>query len=214
MSRATVIILARHGQVEQIFPRRFIGQRDVPLDETGRRQARTLAQSVSGLGLDSIHASDLSRAMDTAGPSAKDQAVVAVSELREVCLGQWEGYTSNEVRALFPGEYERRGADLAGYRPSGGESFRDVQARALPALERIASRPGRHLVVAHGGVNRALLCAMLGMPLANLLRIEQDYCHVNILARDPEGWRVLGLNLPPCGPFPLPGRWAFLRPHP
>lgn len=214
MSRATVIILARHGQVEQILPRRFIGQRNVPLDEAGRRQAQALAQAVSGLGLDSIHASDLSRAMDTAGPSATDQAVVAVSELREICLGQWEGYTSSEVRALFPGEYERRGADLAGYRPSDGESFQDVQARALPALERIASQPGRHLVVAHGGVNRALLCAMLGMPLANLLRIEQDYCHVNILARDLEGWRVLGLNLPPRGPFPLPDRRAFPHPHP
>jgi broad specificity phosphatase PhoE len=198
------ILLARHGQVEQISPRRFIGQRDVPLDKAGRLQAETLAQALATTHLDGIWASNLSRAMDTAKPAAAGREITAVPELREICLGDWEGLTSDEVRARFPGEYERRGADFAEYRPVGGESFRDVQKRALPALARIASLPGRHLVVAHGGVNRTLLCAVLGLPLAQLMRLEQDYCHVNVLLRDPAGWRLLGLNIPPCGPFPLP----------
>lgn len=206
MSRATIILLARHGQVEQVAPRRFIGQRDIALDETGRRQAKTLACSVAGLELDSIFSSNLSRAMDTARNAAAGREVITRPELREICLGQWEGLTTDEVRSAFPGEYERRGADLARFRPEGGESFSDVQGRAMPVLEEIARRPGIHLVVAHGGLNRALLCAILGMPLGNLMRIEQDYCHMNILARDPAGWRVLGLNIPPRGPFRLPDR--------
>ncbi|EMG38884.1 fructose-2,6-bisphosphatase [Desulfocurvibacter africanus PCS] len=206
MTANTAIFLARHGQVIQNSPRRFIGQRDVPLDKVGRLQAETLAQALANTHLDGIWASDLSRAMDTAKPTAAGREITAVPELREICLGDWEDLTSDEVRARFPGEYERRGADFAEYRPVGGESFRDVQKRALPALERIADLRGRHLVVAHGGVNRALLCAILGLPLAQLMRLEQDYCHVNVLLRAPSGWRLLGLNIPPCGPFPLPLR--------
>lgn len=199
-----LILLARHGQVEQISPRRFIGQRDVPLDKTGRLQARILSQTLASTHLDGIWASDLSRAMDTAKPAAVGREIMAMPELREIRLGDWEGLTSDEVRARFPGEYEKRGADFSEYKPSGGESFRDVQKRALPALERIANLSGLHLVVAHGGVNRALICAILGMPLAHLMRLEQDYGHVNILRRDAAGWRLLGLNVPPSGPFCQP----------
>lgn len=201
-----LILLARHGQVEQVSPRRFVGQRDVPLDKAGWLQAQTLSHALASTHLDGIWASDLSRAMDTARPVAAGREIMAMPELREIRLGAWEGLTSDEVRARFPGEYEKRGADFSEYRPAGGESFRDVQKRALPALERIADSSGRHLVVAHGGVNRALICAILGMPLAHLMRLEQDYCHVNILRRDAAGWRLLGLNIPPSGPFPQPSR--------
>ncbi len=193
----STIFLARHGQVEQVSPRRFIGQRDVPLDKTGRSQAEALALVLADMTLDGIWSSDLSRAVDTAKPTAAGRGIKTVPELREIRLGDWEGLTSDEVRARFPGEYEKRGADFSEFRPTGGESFRDLQERALPALERIAGSPGRHLVVAHGGLNRALLCAILGMPLAHLMRMEQDYCHVNILLRDASGWRIQGLNLPP-----------------
>lgn len=170
----------------------------------GLRQAETLAHAMAGLDLKTFHASDLTRAMATLCPAASGRETSTWPELREVCLGRWEGLTTDEVSRRFPGEHELRRADLAAHRPAGGESFEDVLRRALPVLEHIARTPGRHLVVAHGGVNRALLCALLGMPLANLMRIEQDYCHVSILVRNASGWRVAGLNIPPSGPFPIP----------
>jgi broad specificity phosphatase PhoE len=53
------------------------------------------------------------------------------------------------------------------------------------------------LVVAHGGVNRAILCAGLGLPLSQALRLPQDYARLNILAWRPDGLAVRAVNLAP-----------------
>lgn len=42
-----------------------------------------------------------------------------------------------EVKSTFPGEYEKRGDNLPGYRPKGGESFSDLRDRVWPAMLRI-----------------------------------------------------------------------------
>lgn len=77
----------------------------------------------------------------------------------------------------FPGQYARRGQDLAHFRPDGGESFADVQCRALAALAHWRARypEGHLLLVGHAGLNRTLLAGYLALPLNDLLRIPQPY---------------------------------------
>jgi probable phosphoglycerate mutase len=118
-----------------------------------------------------------------------------VPDLREIDLGAWEGLTVDEVRERFPGRYEARGRNLAGFRPPGGESFADVQRRAWPAFEAATAEMDEPLaIVAHGGVNRVLLCRILGMPLENLFRLEQHYACINILHAGRDEFRVAVMN--------------------
>jgi probable phosphoglycerate mutase len=180
-----------------VTPRRFLGQRDVPLDAEGESQARRLGAALVGVPFDSALCSDLVRARDTARLilAGSPASVSPTPLLREIALGEWEGLTVAEVRENYPGEYERRGLDMAGYRPAGGESFRDVQARAAEFLRSLDSCTGTLLAVAHGGFNRALLCLVTELDLAELFSLDQDYCGVNILERSSGRWTVREVNL-------------------
>ena len=81
--------------------RRFQGQSDCPLDETGRAQADRAARLLAALGPDLIISSDLSRAASTAAPLARLTGlnVTTDKDLRERYGGLWEGLTDPEIRA-------------------------------------------------------------------------------------------------------------------
>ncbi len=59
----------------------------------------------------------------------------------------------------------------------------DFSSRALEAFNGIVSRhEGESIaIVAHGGINRVILCGLLGIPLENIFRIEQDFAALNII---------------------------------
>ena len=193
-----LIFLLRHGAIDNPLPRRFLGRSDLPLNADGVRQARDLARWMGVLPFRRVCASPLSRAVETAAlvsgrPAA---AIERVETLVEIDLGAWEGLSLAEVQVRFPGEYEQRGQDLAAYRTPGGESFSEVADRACPALADLArDMPGPLLVVAHMGVNRAVLSRLLGRPLALLLDIPQAYAAVNVLCAGPQGLEVAAVNL-------------------
>ncbi len=202
MNGATVLLL-RHGEIEQAQPRRFVGQRDLPLTERGREQARAWSPVLAKLPLAGAWCSDLSRCRETAELALAKSGVSAtpLPGLREISLGRWEGLTTDEVRQRFCGEFERRGANLAQVAPAGGESFSQAQDRVWTALTGILTgRTGMLLVVAHAGVNRAILCRILGVPLNNLFQLGQDYCTMNILEFPLHApARLVSLNLPVNG---------------
>ncbi len=204
----TTVYLLRHGAIAQVSPRRFVGQADHPLTEAGRAQARLWREALADLTLDAAVTSDLCRCTETASIvlAGRDIPVRREPRLREIDLGAWEGLTADEVRERFPGQYERRGLDLTLHRPRDGESFADLQNRAVSALAEIAQQPlGNVLAVAHGGVIRVVLCHALGLPLAHLFRINLDYCRLCILTMDAEAWRVDAVNLAPVPPWRFPG---------
>ena len=194
----SVIYLVRHGEITQSSPRRFVGQSDLPLTDRGREQMRQVAGYLVGKGVRRVLCSPLSRCVESAGivGAALGLEPGAVPDLREIGLGAWEGVTVDEVRVRFPGAYEARGRDLVGFRPAGGESCADLQRRAWTAFEIISGFDATQAIVAHGGVNRALLCRVLGMPLENLFRLGQDYACVNILRVDEGGCLVEAVNMP------------------
>uniref|UniRef100_I2PXS4 Fructose-2,6-bisphosphatase n=1 Tax=Desulfovibrio sp. U5L TaxID=596152 RepID=I2PXS4_9BACT len=201
------IYLLRHGAILQRTPRRFVGQADHPLTEAGRAQARLWREGLADVAFTLAVVSDLTRCLETAALVLEGRKIPLSPEprLREIKLGAWEGLTRDEVEARFPGAYRRRGCDMAGFRPDGGESFADVQARAVAVIGELAGIPGNMLVVAHGGVNRAILCHALGMDLTHLFRLGQDYCHLNILTPDTDCWRVDAVNCAPVPPWRFPG---------
>ena len=192
------VYLLRHGDSRPDTVRRFVGRSDGPLNETGRAQAEFWRRGLARIPFSRICCSDLQRSVETAriiGRRIKAPLTI-LPGLVEIDLGSWDGMPVSEVRRLFPGEYDRRGANLAGYRPPGGESFSDLSARVVPAFEDLVRHSaGNLLVVGHAGVNRVILCHLLGMPLTNLFRLEQGYGCLNVLEFAQNTHRVAGLNI-------------------
>ena len=91
--------------------------------------------------------------------------------------------TFTEIKEKYPEEFEAWAGNPLRYSPIGGESTIEVKDRVIPPLVRILdNHRGENIaVVAHGGVNRIILCHFLGVPLENIFRIEQDYAAVNII---------------------------------
>ena len=103
-----------------------------------------------------------------------------------------------EIRERFPEEYAARGRDIENWRPPRGESFADCRARVMTAIDEIAAdSEGNVLVGGHAGVNRLILCSVLGIPVGNLHSIGQDYGCVNIIEFAPGRARVQLVNYTP-----------------
>jgi broad specificity phosphatase PhoE len=145
----TTILIARHGETDWNRDGIWQGWADPPLNETGRSQARELAEQLRDVPFDAVYASDLRRASETAEIVAAPHGVPVVVDagLREIDIGSWSGLTRAEIEARFPN----------GERPD-GETRDEHAARVLAAVERIArANPERRvLLVTHGGTMRAL----------------------------------------------------------
>jgi probable phosphoglycerate mutase len=196
-----LVYLVRHGEIQrQGEYKRFIGQLDWPLSTEGIRQAQRLSQELSGVQLAAIWCSDLKRSLKTAEIIADRQNVCPQvrRDLREINMGIWEGITFEEIRRRYPKEFEARGQDIVHYRPPGGETFLDCSERAIATFQEILDyTEGNILIVGHAGVNRVILCHVLGMPLQNLLRIGQDYGCLNLIDHGAFGYCLRVLNMVP-----------------
>lgn len=191
------IYLLRHGEINPGKPRKFIGQTDLSLIPEGREQMSVLGSFLHRrTTFDQIVSSPLSRCLESSELLNRSLKTITCVEpdLAEIHLGDWEGLTAEQVREKFPGEYEARGADMAGYSPAGGESFQDLQDRVWPVLQKIIAQVETAAVVSHAGVQRVLLCRILGIPLDNLFRIKQDYGCYNILHVDEDHIQLACLN--------------------
>jgi alpha-ribazole phosphatase len=200
-NKKRAIYLLRHGELDLMGERRFVGQVDPPLSEKGLEQARFWWRELASEEFDRICCSDLIRSHQTAKIIAGDkrERIEIVPQLREIDLGAWDGLRMAEVQERFPLEWERRGEDLTGYRPPGGESFADLQDRAVPVFDELTvNSSGNVLVVGHAGVNRVILCHILGIPLNNLFRLAQDYAHLSIVDCNNEPPRLAALNIAPA----------------
>jgi broad specificity phosphatase PhoE len=180
----TRILLVRHGETDWNLDRRLQGHADRPLNDTGRAQARALADELADEQLDAVYASDLARAHETAHIVAETKSlrVTALPELRERHFGTWEGLSDDEIHERFPEE-------IANGTLGDGEPREEMNRRVLEALERIAAAhpDGTVLVVSHGGPLRAVLrhCEIDGVE-----RVEN--CHVLRLEASDGRLREIG----------------------
>src|SRR5690606_4727449 len=134
--------------------RRIQGMTDIPLNETGRQQARETGRRLAGRRFDGIYTSPLARARETAQIIADELGMPApqpLDALVERDYGDAEGLTFAEIERRYPDR------DTV----PGQETRAAVAARVIPALHALAGRhPGESiLVVSHGGAIRTVLMA-------------------------------------------------------
>ncbi len=181
----TRLYLARHGQVTNHHELRYNGHFDVDITEKGLEQMENLAAFLKDYPVEAIYSSDLVRTYRGAEIAAQALGLKnkRLTDLREVCLGQWEGLSMNEVKERFPDEANLRFRDLAHHRVKGGENIVDLSNRVIPAIENLLKHhKGEAIfILAHGGVNRTILCDAMSLPLENFFKMEQDYGCLNII---------------------------------
>jgi probable phosphoglycerate mutase len=190
---AVRLVLWRHGQTDFNAERRFQGQRDVPLNAEGFRQAVIAARYVAALRPAVIFSSDLSRATATAGELARltGLGVQLDKDLRERSGGSWEGLKDTEIIARYPEAWTARAS-------RDGESVEVVADRTSAALERVADslKPGTlAVVVGHGAALGLATSRLLGLP--DQLRPLGPFgnCHWSVLSRTGSKWRLLQHNV-------------------
>ncbi|MGP8051476.1 MAG: alpha-ribazole phosphatase [Desulfobaccales bacterium] len=186
----TRLYLVRHGQVAEGHTTRYHGHNDIGLSPGGVQQFEALVAQLAAVPLKGIYSTDLSRTIKGAEiiSRGRELAPLVIPELRELNFGVWEGLTFTEILEQYPSQLEARLRDLSSFRIPGGESLKDLEARALPRLRELLARhrEAAFLIVAHAGVNRVILCEALGLSLNHIFRLEQNYGCLNIIDYFPD----------------------------
>lgn len=182
----TIIGFLRHGQTDWNIDFRLQGTTDIPLNETGRQQAREVAGLIRAADWDALITSPLSRAADTAAivsglalmPSAEVEPL-----LLERAFGVGEGLTYEEWSERF------RGLDVI----PGGETVVELADRVNLLLETLLTkhRGKRVLAVSHGALIRKVIeiCSDYTLPLEG--QRFRNASLSTIIHTDDSGWRVL-----------------------
>lgn len=159
--------LVRHGETEWSVSGQHTGTTDIPLTDTGRRQAEALRDVVAGLDPALVLSSPRARALETARLAGLD-VDETTEDLGEWRYGDYEGITTDEIRRTVPDW------TVWTHGCPGGESPAEVSTRADRVLSRIGPRlaDGPVVLVGHGHFSRALGARWIGLPIgggANLL---------------------------------------------
>jgi probable phosphoglycerate mutase len=194
MRADVTIYFIRHGETDWNAQARYQGQADVPMNETGRAQARrngeTLRRLLPDIASADFIASPLSRARETmqivrATLGLEPDGFQVDERLKEAHYGDWQGTLAADLPRLDAEGIKARTRDPFRWRPQGGESYEDLTARTLPWLAAITRDA---VVVSHGGVSRVLRGHILGLDVATVPRLDVPQDRVLILRRDGIDW--------------------------
>jgi probable phosphoglycerate mutase len=197
---ATDILLVRHGEsmpAREDVPVPLVdGHSDPALDPVGEEQAVHLAERLAGEDIAAIYVSTLQRTHQTAAPIAAKLGLtpIVVADLREVHLGDWEGFkfrknTAERSDIAVKIFLEQRWDVIPG-----AESSAALGERVTRAMNEIAAAhpDQRVLVVAHGGVIGTILSiATQGRPFAF---IGADNASISELIVSGADWSVRRFN--------------------
>ena len=195
------IMLVRHGLTEWNNLGKMQGSSNVQLSPDGLHQARLLAAHCPFHTADAIYSSPLARAETTAMILSNkfNIHVQIVPELRETCFGDWEGKFLRDIAKDDPINFEKFFMQPEELKIPNAETFKQTQLRAMDAVQKIidkhsAEKNSHIIIVAHGAVNRTILCSFLDMPLNKMWSIAQFNTAVNILREDDGNWIVELMN--------------------
>jgi 2,3-bisphosphoglycerate-dependent phosphoglycerate mutase len=196
MTEPTRIIAIRHGETTWNVDTRIQGHLDIPLNETGRRQAERMALALADEPISAIYASDLTRAWETAQYLGRIQGIEVTREegLRERGFGDFEGKTFAEIAALLPDQSLRWRQRDPEFAPAGGESLIALRSRVVATAERLAAaHPGELIaLVGHGGVMDVLYRAATRLDIQAPRTWELGNAAINRLLWTPEGFTLVG----------------------
>lgn len=192
----TSIHLVRHGQTEWNLERRVQGHTESYLTAEGQDQARQVARQLQSISFDAAYSSSSIRAVDTARHILHYHSLSLNTrdDLREIYLGSWEGRLHDELKEAYPEEHRIYWDDPSQFEFSGAETFHQLQARAVSAIEDIASKHQGEtvLVVSHGLFIKVVLSHYEGRHLRELWQPPRmgNCCH-SIIQRKGDSFEIV-----------------------
>ena len=171
--QGTLLLLVRHGETPTtgtVLPGRAPG---LHLSDRGRAQAERVADRLAGLAVDAIYSSPLERACETAEPTAARTGLGVNHDdgLLECDFGDWTGAVIAELAALP--QWQTVQHDPSAFRFPNGESFIEMQARIVGALEALCATHAGGVIVcfSHADPIKAAVTHALGTHLDLFQRI-------------------------------------------
>jgi probable phosphomutase (TIGR03848 family) len=197
MAKPTLVLLVRHGTTPttgKILPGRARG---LHLAESGKEQARRVAERVAELGtIAAIYSSPLERARETASPIARalGKPVRIERGLLECDFGDWTGQSLRRLMKKPEWATVQRAPSM--FRFPHGESFVEMQTRMVDAVDRIRRRhTGKTVVcVSHADPIKALVAHATGTPLDLFQRLVISTCSVTAILYTDSSPIVLTVN--------------------
>ncbi|NIR34569.1 MAG: MSMEG_4193 family putative phosphomutase [Actinobacteria bacterium] len=195
--KPTLVLFVRHGQTPTTgasLPGRAPG---LHLAEAGVAQADAAAARVGALGsVGAVYASPMERTRETAAPIARacKLRVRNAPGLIECDFGDWTGRKLGQLRKRR--EWRTVQRYPSGFRFPGGESFAEMQSRAVDTVhDLVAAHPGQTIVaVSHADVIKAIVAAATGTHLDLFQRIVVSPCSITAVLYTSEGPIVLTVN--------------------
>ena len=192
------LILVRHGQTPWNAEGRFQGQSDTGLTDLGLEQARRAAVALSSLDISAIYSSPLPRALRTAQEISRELSieVTPLEGLKEIHLGELEGITGPVMRENYSEVFHTWNNNPGRVSFPGGESLRQLQARAWRAEQRMekAHPDGTVVAVSHNFAINAIVSRFLGLPLSRFHRIRVDLGSFTVLEAGERARHLLHFN--------------------
>jgi broad specificity phosphatase PhoE len=174
-----VIHIARHGETAWTLTGQHTGLTDLPLTPQGERNARALADRLTGLKFTKVFTSPLQRTRKTCALAGFGAAAEVDSNLVEWNYGEYEGLRSAEIRAKRPDwQLFRDGCP-------GGESPAQVIARADSVLRRVRDVNGDVLLFSSGHFIRVLAARWIGLePSVNSMSFLLSTASLSVVGYD------------------------------
>jgi glucosyl-3-phosphoglycerate phosphatase len=194
------LMIVRHGESEWNADRRLQGRADIGLSDRGRSQAAALRPVIEALSPDRAVTSSLRRARQTAAIVGFPDAE-AREELCEIDVGDWTGQSIGDLVAQAPETY--RAWRAGKFTPGGGESWSEFLARIDRVTDELLDGPERAvLLVAHGGVLRALLERLLSLSPDRIVPVAPGSLTIlrQGFANGRDDLRLEVFNFSPAGP--------------
>lgn len=181
------LYLIRHGETDYNAVGRYQGHMQIELNRLGHYQASLVCARLARMPrIHAIYSSDLVRCIQTITPLATQRTmpITPDADLREIDVGLWEHLTIPEIRAAFPTNFAAYLQAPGETIHMGGESYRQMQTRALRAIHRIIDQHNEddHIVIAtHGGTIRAIMCAVIGLDINHYNKLWAMNCSITTL---------------------------------
>ena len=181
----TILLLIRHGENNWVTTNRLAGRTPgVHLNERGQQQTQALSQRLAEQPITAVYSSPLERCIETAQPvaDALNLPVQITTGMLEADMGEWQGAELKEL-AKLP-EWRTVQQNPSSFRFPAGESFVEMQARAIGALEqiRLAHPQEAVAVFSHSDVIRVCVAHFMGTPLDLFQRIMISTASVSAIA--------------------------------
>jgi len=195
------LLVIRHGETVWNAEHRFTTRSDVPLSDTGIRQAQEAAANLAATAIDRIYSSPLQRALRTAETIAASQAAACRIEvdprLTEIDAGAFDGKTTEELRAgPLAEQFARWHTDGDPTFPDGTETFDHALERVTAFFADHDDEPGTTLIATHGSLARLIVSShLLAAPPPQHRRLWLDNCHLAVVERRDGIPKLVGFNV-------------------